>query len=319
MKRIFITLLAIAGISANMMAMSTSRVRKETLFLTDKMAYELQLSTNQYNDAYEINYDFIYKIRNLMDDVIDGDDDAQEEYYNYLDVRNDDLRWVLSDRQYRRFMGIDYFYRPIVASGSSWNFRVYTAYPNQVTFYFGKPFNYNSYCGRHYRTYNNNVSYYSNRYNHNIYRGEYRTTVNNVYINNRRSDFGYNERSSSQRTVSDDMYRTSRTSDAAVRSGYDSSNTRSSSVRSSSEGSQSRVSGGSTSRRSSYDGGSRSSSYDSSTRSSSTSTPVQRSSSSESRSSTPTVNTDNSNSRTSSSSSSRSSESTSRSESGSRR
>ena len=46
-----------------MAAMSNSRIRKETRFLTDKMAYELNLSTGQYNDVYEINYDFIYSIR----------------------------------------------------------------------------------------------------------------------------------------------------------------------------------------------------------------------------------------------------------------
>ena len=52
--------------------MSTSKVRKETRFLTDKMAYELSLSTQQYNDAYEINYDFIYSVRNIMDYVARG-------------------------------------------------------------------------------------------------------------------------------------------------------------------------------------------------------------------------------------------------------
>ena len=53
-------------------AMSNSKVRKETRFLTDKMAYELNLSTEQYNDVYEINYDFISGIRYLMDDVLPG-------------------------------------------------------------------------------------------------------------------------------------------------------------------------------------------------------------------------------------------------------
>ena len=41
--------------SMSMAAMSNSRVRKETRFLTDKMAYELNLNTQQYNDVYEIN------------------------------------------------------------------------------------------------------------------------------------------------------------------------------------------------------------------------------------------------------------------------
>ena len=55
MKRILIFFLVI-GITAissvSMAAMSNSRIRKETRFLTDKMAYELNLSTGQYNDVY---------------------------------------------------------------------------------------------------------------------------------------------------------------------------------------------------------------------------------------------------------------------------
>jgi hypothetical protein len=61
MKRILFLLFAVGlGASMTVMAgMSTSKVRKETRFLTDKMAYEMNLSTQQYNDTYEINYDFI--------------------------------------------------------------------------------------------------------------------------------------------------------------------------------------------------------------------------------------------------------------------
>ena len=95
MKRIILILFAIgitAMSSVSMAAMSNSRVRKETRFLTDKMAYELNLNTAQYNDVYEINFDFIYSIRYLMDDVIRGYEWALDDYYNYLDVRNDDLR-----------------------------------------------------------------------------------------------------------------------------------------------------------------------------------------------------------------------------------
>lgn len=70
--------------------MSNSKVRKETRFLTDKMAYELNLSTEQYNDVYEINYDFISGVRYVMDDVLYGNEWALNRYYDYLDVRNDE-------------------------------------------------------------------------------------------------------------------------------------------------------------------------------------------------------------------------------------
>ena len=193
MKRIILILFAIgitAMSSVSMAAMSNSRVRKETRFLTDKMAYELNLNTVQYNDVYEIYFDFIYSIRYLMDDVIRGYEWALDDYYNYLDVRNDDLRWVLSDAQYRRFLQADYFYRPIYASGGGWNFRVYITYTNRNYFYFPKPYHYRSYSGGHYRTHFHNVSYYRGRYNHSYYRGDYSVRNDRVYHTNRRSDFG---------------------------------------------------------------------------------------------------------------------------------
>ena len=85
-------------------AMSISKMRQNTRFLTDRMAYELKLSPQQYDDVYEVNYDFINNVRYLMDDVVRGYDYALERYYDFLDVRNDDLRWVLSGSQYRRFL-----------------------------------------------------------------------------------------------------------------------------------------------------------------------------------------------------------------------
>lgn len=193
MKRLIILLFAI-GITAmssmSMAAMSNSRVRKETRFLTDKMAYELNLNTQQYNDVYEINFDFIYSIRYLMDDVTRGYEWALDDYYNCLDVRNDDLRWVLSDSQYRRFLRLDYFYRPIYANTGGWNFRIYITYTNHNHFYFPKPYHYRSYSGGHYRTHFHNTSYYRGRYNHSYYRGNYSVRNDRVYRTNRRSDFG---------------------------------------------------------------------------------------------------------------------------------
>ena len=64
MKRILFLLFAI-GLGAGMTVMagmSTSKIRKETRFLTDKMAYELNLTTQQYNDAYEITTLFIRSV-----------------------------------------------------------------------------------------------------------------------------------------------------------------------------------------------------------------------------------------------------------------
>ena len=193
MKRILFLLFAI-GLGAGMTVMagmSTSKIRKETRFLTDKMAYELNLTTQQYNDAYEINYDFIYSVRNIMDYVARGYEWAMDDYYEELDIRNDDLRWVLSDGQYRRFMGADYFYRPIYVTGGRWSLRVYINYPNRGLFYFGVPYHYHTYCGAHYRPHIHHTSYYRGRYNNfHHYSTPHRVRDQRVYHSYRRSDFG---------------------------------------------------------------------------------------------------------------------------------
>lgn len=191
MKRfIFILLAALMSSAVCSAAMSNSKVRKETRFLTDKMAYELNLTTGQYNDVYEINYDFIAGIRYLMDDVLRGEEWALNRYYDYLDVRNDDLRWVLSSRQYGRFMQASYFYRPVYVDRGRWSFRVYVTYTNHNHFYFPRPYHYRKYNGAHYRTHNHNNSYYRGRYNHPVYSGTYRIRDHRSYHTGHRTDFG---------------------------------------------------------------------------------------------------------------------------------
>ncbi len=175
-------------------AMSISKMRQNTRFLTDRMAYELRFSPQQYDDVYEVNYDFINNVRYLMDDVVRGYDYALDRYYDFLDVRNDDLRWILSRAQYRRFMAAEHFYRPIYANSNKWQFRIYTVYNNVNFFYFGKPRHYTTYCGGHYRTHFNNVSYYRthyhNRYRHEVYDGHYRIRHDKVtYDRHRHRDF----------------------------------------------------------------------------------------------------------------------------------
>lgn len=191
MKRILFMLFAVIMSTAVChAAMSNSKVRKETRFLTDKMAYELNLNTAQYNDVYEINYDFISGVRYLMDDVLRGEEWALNRYYDYLDIRNDDLRWVLSRRQYSRFMQAAYFFRPIYVSGGHWSFRIYVTYTNLNHFYYPRPYHYRTYCGGHNRVHYHNVSYYRGRHNYPTYNGSFRIRDNKSYHTSRRSDFG---------------------------------------------------------------------------------------------------------------------------------
>ena len=195
MKRIVVLFaLIIIGTPLCSAAMSRSRVRKEALYLTDKMGYELRLSGRQMDDVYEINYDFIYAIRSIMDEVLDGYEWAIDDYYDYLDIRNDDLRYVLTASQYRQFLRTEDFYRPIYQTSSGWAFRIHLRYVHGNLFFMARPSVYHSYAGHHYRTYHNNVSFYMNLYHHHCYGGSFllrpahhTIVVNHVHVN----DFGH--------------------------------------------------------------------------------------------------------------------------------
>jgi hypothetical protein len=52
MKKIMLTLIAILTLTVSARAMSYEQARNEALFLTDKMAYELNLTDAQYEAAY---------------------------------------------------------------------------------------------------------------------------------------------------------------------------------------------------------------------------------------------------------------------------
>lgn len=189
----FIISLSLAScISAT--AMSSSKIRKDAHFLTDRMAHELRLTRGQYDDIYEINYDFINDVRYVVDDAMHGHSWALDRYYNALDDRNDDLRWVLSRDQYRRFMRMEHFYRPICSQRGKWVFRVYITYTNHSHFYFSKPHHYKTYSGAHCHKSRGNKHYYKGRYKHETYNSnDYRTSRKEVYSSNRRADFGITE------------------------------------------------------------------------------------------------------------------------------
>ena len=59
MKKLFFALMMMAVSTTTANAMSYEQARNEALFLTDKMAYELNLNDEQYEAAYEINLDYL--------------------------------------------------------------------------------------------------------------------------------------------------------------------------------------------------------------------------------------------------------------------
>ena len=142
------------------------------------MAFELNLNTNQYNDLYEVNYDFFNSVDPYLAAVAREEAYALDRYYRYLDERNDDLRWILSNAEYTRFMALDYFFRPFYALDNLCYLRIYQRYPDRSYFYYHRPVHYLTYCGGHGRGHWHGASYYERhfhkRYHHPVYRGDFR-------------------------------------------------------------------------------------------------------------------------------------------------
>ena len=61
MKKLILSIMAMMTIALNANAMSFTQAQREALFLTDKMAYELNLTDEQYDACYEINLRLQYK------------------------------------------------------------------------------------------------------------------------------------------------------------------------------------------------------------------------------------------------------------------
>ena len=119
-------------------AMSYEQARNEALFLTDKMAYELNLTDEQYEAAYEINLDYLMGIAS-RDDV----------FGEYWERRNLDLSYILLEWQWNAFCAATYFYRPLYWNDGFWHFAVYARYPHRDYFFFGRPVFYATYRGAH--------------------------------------------------------------------------------------------------------------------------------------------------------------------------
>ncbi len=153
MKKILATLAMAFGCILSAAAMSYEEAREQALFLTDKMAYELNLNDEQYEYCYEINLDYLLSVE-TADDV----------YGNYLAYRNADLRHILFDWQYTIFAATDYFFHPLLWHRGVWTFPIYRHYAYGHYFYH-RPHVYLSYRGGHGRFYFGG-GYYGNRRPH---------------------------------------------------------------------------------------------------------------------------------------------------------
>ena len=110
-----LAMMMVMTISAN--AMSYNAAKNEALFLSDKMAYELNLTAAQYEAVYEINLDYLMSLNGHAD-----------VFGIWWDRRNADLRFVLNSWQFDKYMGLAHFYRPVAWKAGGWTFAVYSHY-----------------------------------------------------------------------------------------------------------------------------------------------------------------------------------------------
>ena len=165
MKKMMFTLIAMLGLALSANAMSYEQARNEALFLTDKMAYELNLTDAQYEAAYEINLDYLMGVTSRHD-----------VFGSYWERRNMDLQYILYSWQWEAFRAATYFYRPLYWDAGFWHFGIYARYPHRTHFYFGRPHFFATYRGGHSWRMNGGHSYYEHRSNNfrpNVHRDHY--------------------------------------------------------------------------------------------------------------------------------------------------
>ena len=150
MKRYLMTILAAVLTTLTLKAMPYEMAREEAMYLTDKMAYELNLNQRQYEYAYEINLDYLM-----------GLDRAEDAYGILLRFRNDDLRHILYDWQWNIFAHVDYFLHPVSWRYGHWYYPIYTHYARNY-YYYSRPAVYHNYRGTHSHAYHDR-GYYSDR------------------------------------------------------------------------------------------------------------------------------------------------------------
>ena len=155
MKKMFFALMVMLTSTLSASAMSYEQARNEALFLTDKMAYELNLTDEQYEAAYEINLDYLMGVA--------GRDDV---FGTYWERRNLDLSYVLYDWQWKAYLAASYFYRPLYWEAGYWHFGIYRVYPHRDFFYFGRPHFYATYRGGHAWHIHGSRGYYYGRREH---------------------------------------------------------------------------------------------------------------------------------------------------------
>ena len=127
MKKMMMIMAMMVTIATHAAAMPYNEAKAEALFLTDKMAYELNLDDRQYEAVYEINLDYFAGLS--RHDLFGSD----------WSLRNSRLRHVLNGWQYDRYMAANYFFRPVSWTNNHWHFGIYGRYADRNHFYRPRP------------------------------------------------------------------------------------------------------------------------------------------------------------------------------------
>ena len=144
-KMMTLAMMMVMTISAN--AMSYNMAKNEALFLSDKMAWELNLTDAQYEAVYEINLDYLMSV-----------DSRADVFGIWWDRRNTDLRFVLNSWQYDKYMALNHFYRPLSWHNGAWTFNIYARY-DRGHFYKARPTVFVSYNGGHNRVHGSHYAH----------------------------------------------------------------------------------------------------------------------------------------------------------------
>jgi len=144
-KMMILAVMMVMTISAK--AMNYNAAKNEALFLSDKMAYELNLTAAQYDAVYEINLDYLMSLN--------GHSDV---FGIWWDRRNADLRFVLTPWQYDKYVALNHFYRPVAWKTGGWIFAVYSHY-NRGHLYHAHPTVFVTYKGGHNRVHGSHYAH----------------------------------------------------------------------------------------------------------------------------------------------------------------
>lgn len=118
-----VLVLTVLFTSVHSHGMSVEQSRNEAWFLTDKMDHELRLNNYQWDDVYEVNYDFFRSLGHVT-----------TSYTSAERLRDQKLMYILTAAQWREYSRLSYFTNPVVVYNGNWTFSIYRHY-NRNTFF----------------------------------------------------------------------------------------------------------------------------------------------------------------------------------------